>query len=142
MGYAHPEMLVEPRWVAKHGRDAGIRLVEVNVDTSAYDQGHIEGALGWDWKAQLCGAPEHNKILSKNAFERLMAESAVGNDTAVILYGDENNSFAAWALWQMKIYGHKHVHLMNGGRKKWNSEGHEFVVEKPAQAREASCDSV
>jgi thiosulfate/3-mercaptopyruvate sulfurtransferase len=129
--YAHPEMLVDTAWVADHGRDAGLRLVEVDVDTSAYDQGHIPGAIAWNWTTQLCDTVERD-IIPKDAFERLMADSGVGNDTTVILYGDNNNWFAAWALWQMKIYGHKDVRLMNGGRKKWLAEGRELTTEKPA----------
>src|SRR6266481_7311019 len=132
--YTHPEMLVETAWVAEHGKDAGIRLVEVDVDTAAYDQGHIAGAIAWNWTTQLCDTVERD-IIPKNAFERLMSESGVGNDTTVILYGDNNNWFAAWALWQMKIYGHKDVRLMNGGRKKWLSEGRELSTEAPKVSR-------
>src|SRR6266542_5758450 len=128
--YAHPEMLVETAWVAEQAMDPGIRLVEVDVDTAAYDQGHIAGAIAWNWTTQLCDTVERD-IIPKNAFERLMSESGVGNDTTVILYGDNNNWFAAWALWQMKIYGHKDVRLMNGGRKKWLSEGRELSTEPP-----------
>jgi len=132
--YAHPEMLVETAWVAEHSKDAGIRLVEVDVDTAAYDQGHIAGAIAWNWTTQLCDTVERD-IIPKDAFERLMSESGVGNDTTVILYGDNNNWFAAWALWQMKIYGHKDVRLMNGGRKKWTAEGRELTRQVPAVAK-------
>lgn len=128
--YAHPEMLVETTWVAAHGKDAGIRLVEVDVDTAAYDQGHILGAIAWNWTTQLCDTVERD-IIPKDAFERLMIDSGVGNDTTVILYGDNNNWFAAWALWQMKIYGHKDVRLMNGGRKKWVAESRELSTKVP-----------
>jgi thiosulfate/3-mercaptopyruvate sulfurtransferase len=128
--YAHPEMLVETAWVAEHGKDAGIRLVEVDVDTAAYDQGHIPGAIAWNWTTQLCDTVQRD-VIPKDAFEKLMADSGVGNDTTVILYGDNNNWFAAWALWQMEIYGHKDVRLMNGGRKKWVAEGRELTTEVP-----------
>ena len=128
--YAHPEMLVETAWVAEHGKDAGIRLVEVDVDTAAYDQGHIPGAIAWNWTTQLCDTVQRD-IIPKDAFEKLMGDSGVGNDTRVILYGDNNNWFAAWALWQMKIYGHKDVRLMNGGRKKWVAERCELTTEVP-----------
>jgi thiosulfate/3-mercaptopyruvate sulfurtransferase len=128
--YAHPQMLVETAWVAEHGKGAGIRLVEVDVDTAAYDQNHIPGAIAWNWTTQLCDTVQRD-IISKHAFERLMADSGVGNDTTVILYGDNNNWFAAWALWQMQIYGHKDVRLMNGGRKKWIAEGRELTPEVP-----------
>jgi thiosulfate/3-mercaptopyruvate sulfurtransferase len=133
--YAHPEMLVDTAWVSEHGRDAGIRLVEVDVDTAAYDQGHISGAIAWNWTTQLCDTVQRD-IIPKDAFEKLMADSGVGNDTTVILYGDNNNWFAAWALWQMKIYGHKDVRLMNGGRKKWLAEGRELTTEAPSVTKE------
>jgi thiosulfate/3-mercaptopyruvate sulfurtransferase len=133
--YAHPEMLVDTLWVAEHGKDAGIRLVEVDVDTAAYDQGHIPGAIAWNWTTQLCDTVERD-IIPKDAFEKLMADSGIGNDTTVILYGDNNNWFAAWALWQMKIYGHKDVRLMNGGRKKWVAENRERTTEAPTVRRD------
>ena len=133
--YAHPEMLVDTAWVSEHGRDAGIRLVEVDVDTAAYDQGHVSGAVAWNWTTQLCDTVQRD-IIPKDAFEKLMADSGVGNDTTVILYGDNNNWFAAWALWQMKIYGHKDVRLMNGGRKKWLAEGRELTTEVPSVTKE------
>jgi Rhodanese-like domain len=133
--YAHPEMLVDTAWVAEHGKDAGIRLVEVDVDTTAYDQGHISGAIAWNWTVQLCDTVQRD-IIPKDVFEKLMADSGVGNNTTVILYGDNNNWFAAWALWQMKIYGHKDVRLMNGGRKKWVAEGRELTTEVPSISKE------
>jgi thiosulfate/3-mercaptopyruvate sulfurtransferase len=134
--YAHPEMLVETKWVAQHGRDAGVRLVEVDVDTTAYDQDHILGAIAWNWTTQLCDTVQRD-IIPKDAFEKLMADSGIGNDTTVILYGDNNNWFAAWALWQMKIYGHQDVRLMNGGRKKWIAERRELTTEVPAVTAKA-----
>jgi thiosulfate/3-mercaptopyruvate sulfurtransferase len=126
--YAHPETLVETEWVASHGNDPGIRLIEVDVDTAGYDQGHISGAIAWNWSTQLCDTVQRD-IIPKGAFEALMAASGVGNETTVILYGDNNNWFAAWALWQMKIYGHKDVRLMNGGRKKWLAEERKMTDE-------------
>src|ERR1022692_4177192 len=119
--YAHPEMLVSTAWVAGHANDATVRVVEVDVDTKAYQEGHIPGAIAWDWSAQLCDTLRRD-IIPKEKFEELMADSGIGNGTTVILYGDNNNWFAAWALWQMKIYGHRDVRLMNGGRRKWLSE--------------------
>jgi thiosulfate/3-mercaptopyruvate sulfurtransferase len=129
--YAHPEMLVDTSWVAAHAGDRGIRVVEVDVDTAAYDQGHVPGAIAWNWNTQLCDTVERD-IIGKEDFEKLMAESGVTKGTTVILYGDNNNWFAAWALWQMKIYGHKDVRLMNGGRKKWLAESRELAQDKPA----------
>ena len=98
-GYAHPEVLVETGWLAEHGHDRGLRIVEVDVDTNAYEQGHVPGALGWDWTTELCDT-QRRDILSKPAFEALMARSGIANDTTVILYGDSSNWFAAWALWR------------------------------------------
>jgi len=119
--YAHPEVLVSTDWVAEHGKDSNVRLIEVDVDTSAYDQGHIAGAVGWNWQTQLQDNVRRD-LIDKAALERLLGQSGVANDTTVILYGDNNNWFAAYALWQLKYYGHKDVRLMNGGRKKWQSE--------------------
>jgi len=130
-GYAHPEMLVDTGWVAAHGHEPGVRIVEVDVDTTAYEQGHIAGALGWNWTTELCDRVRRD-ILAKPAFEALMARSGIANDTTVILYGDSNNWFAAWALWQMKLYGHADVRLMNGGRRKWLEEGRELTTDPPA----------
>ncbi len=129
-GYAHPETLVDTAWVAAHGNDAGVRLVEVDVDTSSYDQGHIPGAVGWNWTTELCD-PVRRDILRKDAFERLMGASGISPETTVILYGDNHNWFAAWALWQMKLYGHQDVRLMNGGRRKWLEEGRELTTAAP-----------
>ena len=129
-GYAHPETLVETAWVAEHKGDPNVRIAEVDVDTTAYEQGHIPGAIGWNWTTQLSD-PVRRDVLPKAAFERLMAAAGIGNDTTVILYGDNNNWFAAWALWQMKLYGHKDVRLMNGGRRKWLEEGRELTTEPP-----------
>jgi thiosulfate/3-mercaptopyruvate sulfurtransferase len=119
--YAHPEVLVTTEWVADHGRDPGVRVVEVDVDTSAYDQGHVEGAVGWNWQSQLQDGVRRDLIGNKD-FEALMSRSGISNDTTVILYGDNNNWFAAWAFWQLKYYGHADARLMNGGRKKWLEE--------------------
>jgi thiosulfate/3-mercaptopyruvate sulfurtransferase len=128
--YAHPESLVSTEWVAQHGNDANVRVVEVDVDTAEYSKGHVPGALGWNWTSQLCDTVRRD-ILSKSHFEKLMAESGISNNTTVILYGDNNNWFAAWALWQMNMYGHKDVRLMNGGRKKWLAEGRDVSTDVP-----------
>jgi thiosulfate/3-mercaptopyruvate sulfurtransferase len=128
--YAHPEVLVSTDWVARHLDDANVRVVEVDVDTKAYDEGHIPGAIAWDWQAQLCDTLRRD-IIPAAAFENLMADSGIANDTTVVIYGDNNNWFAAWAFWQLKIYGHKDVRLINGGRKKWLSEGRELTPDVP-----------
>jgi len=119
--YAHPEVLVSTQWAADHQNDPKVRLIEVDVDTTAYDQGHIAGAVGWNWQTQLQDNIRRD-LIDTAALEKLLGQSGVGNDTTVILYGDNNNWFAAYALWQLKYYGHKDVRLMNGGRKKWLEE--------------------
>ena len=126
--YAHPESLVSTEWVAEHGGDDGVRLIEVDVDTSAYDQGHIQGAVGWDWTDQLQDTLSRD-IISKSDMEELLGGSGIGNDTTVILYGDNNNWFAAWAFWQMRLYGHESVKLMDGGRAKWEAEGRPLTTD-------------
>jgi len=115
--YAHPESLVSTDWVAEHYSDVNVRLVEVDVDTSAYDTGHIAGAVGWNWQSQL-QATLSRDLVSKEGMEGLLGSAGIDSTTTVILYGDNNNWFAAWAFWQMKYYGHADVKLMNGGRAK------------------------
>ena len=129
--YAHPDSLVSTEWVAEHGGDANVRLVEVDVDTSAYEQGHIAGAVGWNWQSQL-QQPVQRDLATKGEIEQLLGDSGIGNDTTVILYGDNNNWFAAWAFWQLKYYGHRDVRLMNGGRVKWEAEGRPMTTDVPS----------
>jgi hypothetical protein len=100
--YAHPEMLVDTAWAGANLKNPKVRLVEVDVDAIAFEQGHVPGAVGWNWTTQLCD-PVQRDILPKARFENLMAQSGIGNETTVILYGDNNNWFAAWALWEMVI---------------------------------------
>jgi thiosulfate/3-mercaptopyruvate sulfurtransferase len=128
--YAHPETLVSTAWTAEHATDLGIRVVEVDVDTKAYQEGHVPGAIAWAWNSQLCDTVRRD-ILSKEQFQELMASSGITPDTTLVIYGDNNNWFAAWAFWQAKIYGHRDVRLMNGGRKKWLAEGRELSTEAP-----------
>ncbi|MDE3137150.1 MAG: sulfurtransferase [Acidobacteriota bacterium] len=129
--YVHPEVLVSTNWVAEHGRDANVRLVEVDVDTSAYDQGHVSGAVGWNWQTQLQDGVRRD-ILDKAQFEALMGRSGITPETTVILYGDNNNWFAAYAFWMMKYFRHSDVRLMNGGRKLWLKEGRPLSQEVPS----------
>jgi thiosulfate/3-mercaptopyruvate sulfurtransferase len=129
--YAHPETLVTTEWVSTHRKDPGVRLAEVDVDTKAYEEGHIPGAIGWNWQTELCDTVRRD-VISKENLETLMGRSGITNDTTIVLYGDNNNWFAAWALWQLKMYGHKDVRLMNGGRKKWLAEGRELTTEAPS----------
>jgi thiosulfate/3-mercaptopyruvate sulfurtransferase len=129
--YAHPEVLVSTEWTRQHTDDPKVRIVEVDVDTSAYNEGHVPNAIAWAWNTQLCNTVERD-ILSKEGMERLMSDSGVSNETTLILYGDNNNWFAAWAFWQTKIYGHQDVRIMNGGRKKWIAEGGTLSTEVPS----------
>jgi thiosulfate/3-mercaptopyruvate sulfurtransferase len=131
--YAHPEVLVSTDWVAQHANDANVRVVEVDVDTNAYKEGHVPGAIAWSWTTQLSDTVRRD-ILNKHQFEKLMGDSGISNDTTVVLYGDNNNWFAAWAFWEMKMYGHKDVRIMNGGRKKWLAEGREVSTSEPSLA--------
>src|SRR6204780_2423408 len=119
--YKHPEVLISTEEAAKLQYDPKVRLVEVDVDTTAYAQGHIPGAVGWNWQTQL---QDHIRrdLIDKAALEKLLGQSGISNDTTILLYGDNNNWFAAYALWQLKYYGHKNALLINGGRKKWLGE--------------------
>ncbi len=121
MEYANPAALVSTDWVAQHLNDPQVRLLEVDVDTSAYERGHIEGAVGLNWTTQL-GDRIRRDIPSREAWQQLMADSGVSNQTRLIFYGDNNNWFAAFAYWIARIYGHTNAALMNGGRKKWELE--------------------
>lgn len=128
--YSHPEMLVSTQWVDDHKNGSNVVIAEVDVDTSAYEQGHIPGAVGWNWQNQLCDTVQRD-IIKKEDLENLLSNSGISNDTTIVLYGDNNNWFAAWALWQLEMYGHKNVRIMNGGRKKWVEEGRELTNEVP-----------
>ncbi len=119
--YANPEVLVTTDWVSQHLNDPKIRIVEVDVDTSAYDQGHVPGAIGWNWQTQLQDLVRRD-LVDKSAFDALLGRSGIANTTTVVVYGDNNNWFAAWGFWQLKYYGHNDVRIMNGGRKKWLEE--------------------
>ena len=131
--YTHPESLVTTDWVAEHGNDANVRLVEVDVDTSAYDEGHIAGAVGWNWQSQL-QASLRRDLISGPELEALLGVAGIDNNTTVILYGDNNNWFAAWAFWQLKYYGHGDVRLMNGGRAKWVADGRPLTTDATSHA--------
>lgn len=128
--YAHPEVLVETEWVAEHLSDPNVRLAEVDVDTLSYDSGHVPGAVGWNWQTELSDRVSRD-LISKAELERLLGSAGLTPDTTIVLYGDNNNWFAAWAFWQFKMYGHRDVRLMNGGRKKWVSEGRTLETKVP-----------
>jgi thiosulfate/3-mercaptopyruvate sulfurtransferase len=128
--YKHPEVLVTTEWVAQNLDAPNARLVEVDVDTSAYDQGHIPGAVGWNWQTQLQDNVRRD-LIDRAALESLLGQSGIANDTTILLYGDNNNWFAAYAFWQLKYYGHRDVRLVNGGRKKWLEEKRPLSTEAP-----------
>ena len=129
-GYAHPHALVETPWVEAHRTDLNVRLVEVDVDTTAYDAGHIPGAIGWNWRTDLQRHPVRD-IPDQAEWQSLLSRSGIGNYTLVVLYGDNNNWFAAFAYWLFKVYGHADVCLMNGGRAKWLAEDRELSTDAP-----------
>jgi len=130
-GYAHPHALVSTDWVADHKDDDNVRLVEVDVDTTAYGSGHIPGAVGWNWRVDLQRHPVRD-IPTGEEWAALLSRSGIGNDDLVVLYGDNNNWFAAFAYWLFKLYGHADVCLMDGGRVKWVAEGRELTIEPSA----------
>ena len=129
--YAHPDSLVDTQWVADHLGKAGVVLAEVDVDTSAYDSGHIEGSLGWNWQTDLQNTVTRDLLTSDEVAE-LLGSSGISNDTTIVLYGDNNNWFAAWAFWFLRMYGHQNVKLMNGGRVKWVAEGRPTTTDVPS----------
>lgn len=132
MSYAHPEVLVETNWVADHINDSKVRIVEVDYDPeNAYNQGHIKNTgLAW-WKRDI-NDPVARDIIDKQRFEDLMRTLGVNSDTTLVLYGDFNNWFAAFAFWVFKYYGHQDIRIMNGGRKKWEAEQRQYVKDIPA----------
>ncbi len=127
-GYARPEVLVETNWVAEHLKDPEVRIVEVSVDPTAFEQGHIPGAVTFNWFTDL-EEPLKRDIVGKARLEALLSKAGISNETTVILYGDNNNWFAAYAYWLLKHYGHQDARLMNGGRKKWIDEGRPLTKE-------------
>jgi thiosulfate/3-mercaptopyruvate sulfurtransferase len=129
--FAHPEVLVSTDWVKQNLGRPGIRLVEVDVDTKAYEAGHIDGAVGFNWQTQLQDQLTRD-ILDKAGFEKLLGGAGIRREDTVVLYGDNNNWFAAYAFWLFKIYGHENVRLMDGGRVKWlNESDKKLTVEVP-----------
>jgi thiosulfate/3-mercaptopyruvate sulfurtransferase len=129
-GYAHPEALVETDWLAEHATDPSVRIFEVDVDTSAYDQGHVPGATGLNWRTDLQQRPVRD-LLSTAQLEALLSKSGVTPSTTIALYGDNNNWFAAWFFWLLKYYGHDDVRLVNGGRTKWLAEQRPTTIDVP-----------
>jgi thiosulfate/3-mercaptopyruvate sulfurtransferase len=119
--YAQPEVLVTTEWLKQNLKTPNVRIVEVDVDPKLYAAGHIPGAVGFDWTLQLQDQVSRD-IISKANFEKLLSEAGLKNSDTVIIYGDASNWFAAYGFWLFKIYGHKDVRLLNGGRAKWLNE--------------------
>ena len=130
-GYVHPEVLVDADWVEAHLHDPKVRLIEVDVDTSAYEQGHIPGAVGFNWQKELQDQVVRAPV-SQTQLEALLSRAGVSKDTTIVLYGDNNNWFAAWALWILKYYGHQDVRLLDGGRVKWLADKRELTTQVPS----------
>jgi thiosulfate/3-mercaptopyruvate sulfurtransferase len=128
--YANPNSLVETDWLEQHADDPAIRVIEVDEDTTAYEKGHIKGAVGWNWSTDL-----HTKVgreyVSQDELSDLLSRAGVGEDTTVVLYGGNNNWFAAYAYWILKLRGFDNVKLLNGGRKKWELESRELSQDVP-----------
>ena len=128
------DVLVDAEWVQGHLADPGLVLVEVDEDTAAYDKGHIKGAVKIDWKKDLQD-PVRRDFVDKAGFEALLSERGIGNDDTVVLYGGNNNWFAAYAYWYFKLYGHDKVVLLDGGRKKWELDSRELATDVPTRAK-------
>jgi thiosulfate/3-mercaptopyruvate sulfurtransferase len=130
-GYANPDVLVETDWLEDHLDDPNVRIIEVDEDTTAYEKGHVRGAAAWNWTTDL-----HTKVgrdyLDQAGFSSLLSDAGVGADTTVVLYGGNNNWFAAYAYWLLKLRGFEQVKLLNGGRKKWELESRELTQDVPA----------
>jgi thiosulfate/3-mercaptopyruvate sulfurtransferase len=134
--YAHPEVLVDTVWLNDHLKDPAVRTAEVSEDVTLYGQGHIPGAVHFNWQTQLQD-PVRRDWVSRETFERLLGEHGIGNDTTVILYGDKNNWFATYTFWLFKLYGVERVRILNGGRGKWIAEGRPLTTDVPGYPRVA-----
>src|SRR3954463_6638621 len=128
------DVLVDADWAEAHIGQPGVVIIEVDEDTSAYDKGHIPSAVKIDWKKDLQD-PVRRDFVDKAGFEALLSERGIGNDDTVVLYGGNNNWFAAYAYWYFKLYGHDKVVLLDGGRKKWELDSRELTRDVPERAR-------
>jgi len=131
-GYA-TDVLVDADWTTQHLDDGSVRLVEVDVDTTSYEQSHIPGAVAWNWTSQLADGIRRD-IATRDEFSELLSASGIGPDTTIVLYGDNNNWFAAWAYWQLKLFGHRDIRILNGGRKFWLDTGLPLTTDVPSYA--------
>ena len=129
--YANPSALVDADWAEEHLSDPNVRFVEVDVDTTAYEQSHLRGAVGWNWTSQLADGVRRD-IATKEDLSELLSQSGIGPETTIVLYGDNNNWFAAWAYWQLKLFGLRDVRILNGGRKYWLDKGLPVTTDVPS----------
>jgi thiosulfate/3-mercaptopyruvate sulfurtransferase len=127
------DVLVTTEWLAERLGDEGVVVAEVDENPDLYDEGHIRGSVKLHWRDDLQD-PVERDIVGRSSFEQLLGERGIENDTTVVLYGDKNNWFAAYAYWYLKIYGHDDVRILDGGRQKWIDEGRELTAEAPAPA--------
>src|SRR2546423_3325162 len=134
-GFAKP-VLVETEWVAEHKDDGNVVVAEVDENTDLYEEGHIPGAVKLHWRDDLQD-PIERDLVEKEQFEQLMGSRGIGTDTTIVVYGDKNNWFAAYAYWYLKIYGHGDVRILDGGRQKWIDEGREMTADVPSPAAAA-----
>jgi len=135
MSYVHPEVLVDTQWAEEHLKDPKVRIAEVDYDSKAnYELGHIPGAVLFDWKNDI-NDPITRNVLSKESCQNLLQNAGINNDTTLLLYGDFNNWFAAFAFWVLKYYGYKDVRLINGGRKKWLQEDRALTKDVPTYSK-------
>ena len=132
-GYAHPETLVDTQWVADHLNDPSVRIVEADEDPLLYEIGHIQNAVKLDWHVDVQD-PVERDFVDKAAFEALMSRYGISPDTTVVFYGDKNNWYAAYSFWLFRMYGHRDLRIMNGGRTKWEAEGRPYVKQAPTFA--------
>ena len=128
-GYAKPA-LVTTAWLAEHLNDPNVVVAEVDENPDLYDEDHIPGAVKLHWREDLQD-PVERDLVEKDEFERLMGSLGIGNETTIVLYGDKNNWFAAYAYWYLKIYGHEDVRILDGGRQKWIDEERELTTAAP-----------
>jgi thiosulfate/3-mercaptopyruvate sulfurtransferase len=129
-GYAS-DALVSADWALRHLDDPAVRFVEVDVDTTTYEAGHLPGAVGWNWTTQLSDGLTRD-IAGRADFSRLLQQSGIAPDTTIVLYGDNQNWFAAWAYWQLRLYGHRRAKILDGGWKLWTARGLPTTTEVPS----------
>src|SRR5215218_7764101 len=132
-GYAKP-VLVDTDWLEEHRGDENVVVAEVDENPDLYEEGHIPEAVQLHWRDDLQD-PVERDLVDKETFERVLGERGIANDTSVVLYGDKNNWFAAYAYWYLKIYGHKDVRILDGGRQKWIDEARDLTTEAPPPSR-------